>query len=225
MSTIRVVITSLFIVCLASTSNANEPTLNPQQSAELARHERTRCDLGKFDSCVSLGLLHYGNMLDDANPSEAYKLFEVACSNGHQRGCVTLGVLQQDNMEYAKARQSFELACQSGAGDGFACTLLAALIEKGLGGEKDYAAAIGLNRVGCAKGQPIACEAVDDITSALWDDCKDNVDKNPIPDSCRILERIDITVSLHWQAWSPRSSCLVSILCRNAWQVAAFQID
>jgi membrane associated rhomboid family serine protease len=104
---------------------------------------------------------------------EAAKLFEEALRYKASAAIwANLGYVQEGLQRASEARRSYRLACDSQYGGG--CVNLAIMLEGGLGGPADRAAARDLHRRGCDAGEPYGCanlarfvEAEGDLAGAL----------------------------------------------------------
>lgn len=115
------------------------------------------CDGGAGDGCWLLGSCYEGGLCgmkqDDAR---AQALFEQGCTSGGSHACKNLlSVMVRRNVGDEQLRPLIEAACKAG-GD-HQCGALGFMLENGIGGKKDPAAAAEVFQRACLAGTDHLC--------------------------------------------------------------------
>jgi hypothetical protein len=100
--------------------------------------------------------------------SEAYALYQQACSSGNGVACMNIGVMYEDGhgveKDFLRAAGFYSTACVQGSTD--ACNLLGFMYETGVFGvARDYSRAMELYSQACDAGNANGCEGLGSIYS------------------------------------------------------------
>lgn len=121
-----------------------------------ANELESKCNKGKFETCVDLGMQHYNNK----DYVKAKDLWIKACDGENADGCFNLGVLYDDGhgvkQDYFKAKELYAKACNGGNAGG--CSNLGALYYNGLGVRQDKRQAKEYYGKACVLGSQPSCD-------------------------------------------------------------------
>jgi TPR repeat protein len=132
---------------------------------DAARLYQQACNMGKMDSCDSLGFLYRRGTGVSENQKEATALFQKACKGGDSYACWTQGKRYEFGTEVSKdeaqALQLFLKACNAGEAD--ACQDIGYDYQVGYNGlAKDLVKAKQFYQKSCKLGQSVSCDYLKD---------------------------------------------------------------
>lgn len=152
----------LFLCCLCFGDDFSEAkaAVKAKDYEKAGKIYEKNCEENRAWACASLGFLYEKGHLKILNlfesQNKAKELYLKACEGGNVRGCSGLGEMSFKSGNYEKAFEIFSKACSND--DGYACSRLAFLYQKGLGIEASKAKAKEFNQKACNLGNKFSCK-------------------------------------------------------------------
>lgn len=113
------------------------------------------CVAGEPRGCTELGAYAFAGTGTRRSTARAQVLWQQACEQGEERACAYLGMVDLGREGANRARKRLQGACDDTHHAG--CAGLGLLLERGLGGPRDFRGALGAYLSGCHAGESSAC--------------------------------------------------------------------
>ncbi|MBR1375617.1 MAG: sel1 repeat family protein [Cardiobacteriaceae bacterium] len=115
------------------------------------------CGRGNWEACNNQAVLYEQGRGVVQSSQKAYELYLAACNEGDfKSACDNLGMMAQNNNNYAMAAKFYDKNCKNGYGK--SCYNLAYLYDKGIGAEQaDKEKAARYYQEACDKGDQNGC--------------------------------------------------------------------